>query len=53
MTDPDYIFWLGEDAEAARAEVLAEMGGCMIENQHFTAVFLPDDTPDPSQDELG
>jgi hypothetical protein len=51
----DLVFWLGADAEAAAAEAVGrapEWDGCLIENQFFTALFVPEiDFTDPQSDE--
>jgi Holliday junction resolvase-like predicted endonuclease len=50
--DLDLTFWRGADAETAAAEVLAEMGGSLIENQFFTALFVPEiDLTNPQSEE--
>jgi hypothetical protein len=53
MEEPNFTFWLGDEADAARDEVLAELGGCMIDMPDMVVMFVPEvDLTDP-QDELG
>ena len=53
MDDLNFLFWLGDEAWAAREIVLSDMGGCVIENPDFTALFVPEIDLTDGQDELG